>query len=472
MNKNYNIAIIGAGPGGYIAALRAAQMGASVVLFEKGQLGGACLNVGCIPSKALLASAELVHQVHRAAELGIELSGAVSVNWGKMQGRKDKIIQQLRAGVGGLLEARGVTLQRGTAILDRRGQIRLSDSGEATKEFTAEKVVVAVGSVPARVPGWPTDSNVVCTSDEALHWKTLPKRLLIVGGGVIGCEFACMFNALGVKVTIVEMLSQLLPNIEGDVARSLAKIFRARGIEILTGARIDNLASDGQFATAQLKDGAAIVADRALIAVGRRPNTGQIGLDNVGIATENGFIRVNDKMESSLPGYYCIGDANGRCLLAHAASRQGVVAVENALGKESEFASPVPNCIYTFPEVASIGLSTEECIARQLPITTGTFSRANLGKALAVNDSDGFTRIVRHRETDAVLGVHMIGHNVTECIGAAGALLNQRARASDVSEMIFAHPTISETLRDAAEDSMSAALHLPPRKMVRLPAAV
>ena len=469
MSKHFNIAVLGAGPGGYVAALKAAQLGASVAIVEKAHLGGTCLNVGCIPSKALLASAELMHHIQHAGELGIDLPAAAAVvNWTKIQTRKDKIIQTLRNGIKGLLTARKGTIFQGQAVLNGAGKISVV-GGET---ITAEKVILAVGSVPTRIPGWPSDPKLVCTSDEALHWGTLPKKLLIVGGGVIGCEFACMMQAVGVEVTVVEMLPQLLPSLDPQVAQTLTKIFVSRGIKVFTGVKIENLAVAGEGTVATLSNGEKIAADRVLVATGRKPNTAEVGLQSVGIATDRGFVRVNDRMETGVKGYYCIGDANGRCLLAHAASAHGVVAAENAVGHSATFNAPVPNCIYTFPEVATVGLTAEEAQAQGMPVSVGVFPLAYLGKAMAVADTEGFVKVVRHRESDALLGVHMIGHNVTECIAAAGALLHQKVSVHDVAETVFAHPTISEAFKEAAEDALAMGLHLPPRKVLRAAAEV
>jgi dihydrolipoamide dehydrogenase len=472
MSKHFDIAILGSGPGGYVAALKAGQMGASVAIIEKEHLGGTCLNYGCIPSKALLASAELRHHLRHASEMGIDVEGKININWPKMQARKDKVLQTLRGGIKGLLGARKAAIFQGRGRLDGKGKLVVTRADGGSEEITADRTILAVGSVPSRIPGWPTDPKMVCTSDEALHWESLPKRLLIVGGGVIGCEFACMLEPLGVEVTIVEMLPQILPNVETQVAQALAEIFAKRGIKIHTGVKIESLSIQGTTARATLGDGQTIDADRVLVATGRRPNTADIGLESVGITTDRGFVRVNDRMETPIPGYYCIGDANGRTLLAHAASAHGVVAVENALGHPQTFEAPVPVCVYTFPEVAAVGLTTDEALAQGLPVMTGTFPLGYLGKAMAANDTDGLVKVVRHRETGALLGVHMIGHNVTECIAAAGALLHQKVKVKDVAETVFAHPTISEALKEAAEDAMSMALHLPPRKMMRATAEV
>jgi len=471
MSGHFDIVVIGGGPGGYVAALKAGQMGANVAIVEKEYLGGTCLNYGCIPSKALLASAELLHHVRHAADLGIEVAGQVSANWTQMQARKDKIVQTLRGGIKALLGARKVTIYFGRATLAGPGKITVDSNGKSDS-FTASKTILAVGSVPSRIPGWPSDPNVVCTSDEALHWKTLPKKLLIVGGGAIGCEFACMLQPLGVEVTIVEMLPRLLPNMDGQLGDLLAKIFTKRGIKSFVGAKIGNLSINGNSARATMSDGTALEADRVLVATGRRPNTAEIGLSSVNLSVDRGFVRVNDRMETPVKDYYCIGDANGRCQLAHAASAQGVVAVENALGHGRAEDSAVPNCVYTFPEIASVGMTAEEARAAGRPVAIGFFPLSHLGKAMAVADNEGFVKVIRDRESGQFLGAHMIGHNVTECIAAATALLHQKASMADVAETIFAHPTISESLKEAAEDSMSIALHLPPRKMMRVAGGV
>jgi dihydrolipoamide dehydrogenase len=404
--------------------------------------------------------------------MGIDVPAGAAVNWGKIQARKDKVLQTLRTGIKGLLGARKVTVHQGRAALAGAGKVVVTKPAGASEEFTADKIILAVGSVPSRIPGWPTDVGFVCTSDEALHWKTLPKKLLIVGGGVIGCEFACMMQPLGVAVTIVEMLPQILPNLDEQVAQLLTKILTARDIKVFTGVKIESLTLGGSGAIAKLGNGETIDTERVLVATGRQPNTAEIGLETIGLATDRGFVRVNDRMETPVKNYYCIGDANGRCLLAHAASAQGVAAVENALGQGHEFKAPIPNAVYTFPEIGTVGLTAEEAKAKGLPVSVGTFPLSHLGKALAVNDSEGFVKVVRHRETGRLLGVHMIGHNVTECIAAAGAMLQQEVSVQDVAETVFAHPTISEAIKEAAEDALAMGLHLPPRKVLRVAATV
>ena len=465
MSKHFEIAVLGAGPGGYVAALKAAQMGASVAIVEQGFLGGTCLNVGGIPSKALLASAELLHTIKEASTLGVKVSGEVTFDWPTIQTRKDKVINTLRGGIKSLLAARKATLFQGHARLNGPGKVTV-ESKTGSEEFTADKIILATGSIPARIPGWPTDPERVCTSDESLHWKTLPARLLIVGGGVIGCEFACMMREFGVQVTIVELMPRLLPELDESLAEPLQKIFTKRGIQCFTGTKVESIAVT-DIVRAVLSNGQTVEADRVLLSIGRRPNTAEIGLETVGLTADRGFVRVNDNMETPVKGIYCIGDANGRCLLAHAASAQGIAAVENAMGHPHAFTAPIPSAVYTFPEIGSVGMTQAQCKKAGIPIAIGAFPLAALGKAIAVGHTEGFVKVIRHRETGALLGVHMMGHNATECIASAGAMLHQKVTVQQLADVVYAHPTISESIKEAAEDALGMAVHLPPRKILR-----
>jgi len=468
MSKHFDIIVLGSGPGGYVAALKAAQMGASVAVVEQGQIGGTCLNVGCIPSKALLASAELIHTIHNAGSMGVKVAGEVTFDWPAIQSRKDKVLQTLRGGIKSLFSARKVTLFQGRGKLKGSGKV-IIESTTGVEEITAGKIIIAVGSIPARIPGWPTDPERVCTSDESLHWKTLPARLLIVGGGVIGCEFACMMREFGVQVTVVELMPRLLPELDESLGEPLQKIFTKRGIQCFTGAKVETLTA-GDTVKAVLSNGQTVEADRVLLSIGRRPNTADIGLESVGLTTDRGFVRVDDQMETPVKGIYCIGDANGRCLLAHAASAQGIAAVENALGHAHPFTSPIPSAVYTFPEIGAVGMTQAQAKKAGIPIAIGTFPLAALGKAIAVGHTEGFVKVLRHRETGELLGVHMMGHNATECIAAAGAMLHKKVTVQELAEVVFAHPTIGESVKEAAEDALGMALHIPPRKILRVAA--
>jgi len=467
---HYDIFVIGSGPGGYIAALKAAQMGARTAVAEQANLGGTCLNYGCIPSKALLSSAEMLHSVQNADKWGVTVSGEIGFDWQKIIKHKSQVLRQLRGGIANLFKGRKVAHLQGLGTFDSSGRVVVAPNDGPPQTVTADKVIIATGSLPMRIPGWPDDPAVVCTSDEAVHWASLPGKLLIVGGGVIGCEFACMMQAFGVEVTVVEMLPNLLPTLDFDLGKALLKIFKARGITCYVDTKVEDIevTSGGSVIKTRFSNGESLQFDRVLVATGRRPNTANLGVSKAGIQTDNhGFVPVNDQLETNVRGHYCIGDANGRCMLAHAASAHGVVAVENALGGSKAFDAPIPSAVYTFPEVAAVGLSEREARDQGLPVAIGRYPIGHLGKAMAVRHPDGFAKMIRHRETGQLLGAHMIGHNATECIAATTALLHQKVSMHDVAETVWAHPTIGEALKESAEDALNMGLHLPPRKIIR-----
>ena len=474
-NDHFDVFVIGAGPGGYVAALKAAQMGASTAVVEQHHLGGTCLNYGCIPSKALLSSAEVLHCVEHAEKWGVTVNGEIAFDWKKITQHKDKILRQLRGGIAGLFKGRGVAQLAGHASFDASGRVLVTPSDGPPQTVTADVLIIATGSVPMRIPGWPDDPAAVCTSDEAVHWKALPRKLLIVGGGVIGCEFACMMQAFGVEVTVVEMMPGLLPTLDHDLGKALLAIFKKRGVTCYLDTKVEDvdLASEGRLVKTRLSSGESLEFDRVLVATGRRPNTAELELGSAGIQTDrHGFVPVSDHLETNVPGHYCIGDANGRCMLAHAASAHGVAAVENALGRAKPFEAPIPSAVYTFPEVAAVGLSQREASDQGLPIAVGRYPIGHLGKAMAARHPDGFVKMIRHRETGQLLGAHMIGQNATECIAATTALLHQNVSMHDVAETVWAHPTISEAIKESAEDALGIGLHLPPRKIIRAPVGV
>ena len=469
-NDHFDIFVIGTGPGGYIAALKAAQMGARTAVVEQHHLGGTCLNFGCIPSKALLSSAEMLHSLQHADDWGVTVNGEIGFDWGKITEHKNRTLRRLRGGIASLFKGRGVAQLTGHGCFDASGRVVVTPSDGPPQVVTADKVIIATGSVPIRIPGWPDDPAAVCTSDEAVHWAALPRKLLIVGGGVIGCEFACMMQAFGVEVTVVEMMPNLLPALDHDLGEALLAIFKGRGITCHLDTKVDDVdfASGGKLIKTRLSNGESLEFDRVLVATGRRPNTDKLGLASAGIQTDkHGFVPVNDHLETNVPGHYCIGDANGRCMLAHAASAHGVAAVENALGRAKPFEAPIPSAVYTFPEVAAVGLSEWEARDQGLPIAIGRFPIGHLGKAMAARHPDGFVKMIRHRETGQLLGAHMIGQNATECIAATTALLHQKVSMHDVAETVWAHPTISEAIKESAEDALGICLHLPPRKIIR-----
>ncbi len=473
MADHFQLLVIGAGPGGYIAALKAAQLGARVAVVEKHHLGGTCLNYGCIPSKALLSSAEMLHSVRHADKWGVKISGEVGFDWSVITAHKDKTIRQLRGGIASLFKGRAVTQLAGKARFEAPGRVAITAADGSEQLVTADSVIVATGSVPMRIPGWPDDPALVCTSDEAVHWSDLPKKLLIVGGGVIGCEFACMMQSFGVEVTIVEMMPGILPTLDADFGTELLKDFQAA--RHCLPSRHQGRGDEDRGRQCR---GPSLVRRMphlrsSTLATGRRPNTGELGLDRAGIRVDrHGFVEVNDRLETSAAKHYTIGDANGRSMLAHAASAQGVTAAENALGDAKPFHAAIPSAVYTFPEVAAVGMTEQECRDAGLPIAIGRFSIGHLGKAMAARHPEGFAKLIRHRETNELVGAHLIGHNATECVAAVTALIQQKVTLRDVAETVWAHPTISEAIKEAAEDALGVGLHLPPRKVLRIAAAV
>lgn len=468
MSDHFNIVVIGSGPGGYIAALKAAEQGASVACIEKKHLGGTCLNYGCIPSKALLSSAEMLHSLTHINQWGISVKGEVSHDWAKIQKHKDKVIRQLRGGVGSLFKGRSVEHIQGAAQFEGPGRLVVQQDG-GTRNVTADRVIIATGTTPARVPGWPDDPQWVCTSDESVHWTSLPQKLLIVGGGVIGCEFACMMQPFGVEVTVVEMMPTLLPTMDAELGKAVQKVFEQRGIRCFTDVKVESMDLKKDRLEAKLSNEEVLKVDRVLVSIGRRPNAEALNLSAAGVETsQRGFIRVNDFMQTNVQSHYCIGDANGRCLLAHAASAHGVVAAENALGHQRAFDAPIPSAVYTFPEIAGVGMTEQACREQGLNISIGRFPLGHLGKAMASHHTDGFVKTIRDRDSDTILGVHMLGHNATECIAAATTMMHSKASMTELAETVFAHPTISEAIKESAEDALHMGLHLPPQKIAKL----
>ena len=462
-----DIAILGGGPGGYVAALRAAQLGAQVALIEEKAIGGVCLNVGCIPTKALLRSAEVYRTLRQAETFGLRLEGNVTPDWPAIQARKETIVQQLVQGVGKLL------LKAGVQVLQGRGRFVTPQMLEATtadgvQRVEAKHVVIATGSRPVRLPLPGMDLPGVIDSTGTLALEALPKRLLIVGGGAIGVEFAEIFNALGVEVTVVEMLSRLLPQMDADLGSALAWTLGQRGVQFHLNsvakhvARVD-AAGGGLRATIVTPGGEVeIEADRVLIAVGRRPNVEDLGLEAAGVRFDKAGISVDLQMQTSAPGVYAIGDVTGGPLLAHVAMRGGEVAVENALGHTATLdLKTVPWCVYTDPEVASVGLTEAQARERGYDVRVGRFPLNASGKALTYGETDGFVKVVSETRFGEVLGLHVIAPHASDLIHEGGLALALEATLDELITTIHGHPTLGEAVREATLAACGKALHLP-----------
>jgi dihydrolipoamide dehydrogenase len=458
----FDVAIIGAGPGGYVAAIRAAQMGARVLLVEKDEIGGTCLNRGCIPTKCFLSDAKIYNKVKNS---DIFFNGSeISIDLKKMVSRKNKVVETLRRGVSMLLESQKVTLVRGVGKFLDPKRIEVSLNGKV-QVYSAKNAIIATGSLAASLPSIKIDGQKILSSDEVIHLKEIPQNILIIGGGVIGVEFASMFNYLGTKVKILEMLPNIISTEDDEVIRALRFLLEKQGIEILTEAKVLNASHSKKRIELTIdREGRQekVSAVRALMAVGRIPHTKDLNLDKIGIQMERGFIKVNSRMETNIDGIYAIGDVIGKMMLAHAASEEGIVAIENLMGKVCEINyERVPSCIYTFPEVASVGLSETEAKRRGYRIQVGKFPYLKNGKALAIGESEGFVKIIAEEELGQILGVHILGENATDLIGECQLAINLDASVEDLGEVIKGHPTISETVKEAALNWQGLAIHMP-----------
>ena len=459
MSEKFDVVVIGSGPGGYSAAIRCAQRGASVALVEKSFIGGTCLNCGCIPSKTLLASAHVLLLMKHASLMGIDVTSAVP-NWPNIQKRKDAVVTGFRRGLTGLIQSYKIKIIPGRGIVTGPGKITV-ESDTSPTQIEADNIILATGSVPVEIPSIPFDGKTVISSKEALSLEQIPSSMVIVGGGVIGCEMACVFAAVGTKVTIVEALSRLIPMEDAWVGRLMEREFKKLDIESLTEQKVVSVDKTGSVAKVTLESGRQIEAEKVLIAVGRRATIDKETVDALNLQMDGSIIAVNKKMQTNVPGVYAIGDAVGTTYLAHGAFAEAEVAAFNATGLDEEIAdySMIPRAVYTFPEIASVGKTEEACISQGLDISVGkAFFRAN-GRSLAHNEIPGEIRVIRDNSTNRILGISMVGTIVTELIGAARTLIGSTEKITEIS---FPHPTVSEVLKEAAEDAFGLSLHNPP----------
>ncbi len=460
MSESFDVVVIGSGPGGYAAAIRCAQKGASTAVVEKGLVGGTCLNCGCVPSKTLLASAHTLLMFKHANLMGIDV-GAPTANWPKIQARKDAIVTAFRKGVTGLIGSHKVKIIPGRAVVTAPGRIKIeSEAGPA--EIEAGKIILATGSLPIEIPAIPFDGQTVISSKEALTLQQIPQSMVIVGGGVIGCEMACVYATMGTKVTIVEALSRLIPMEDQWVGRLIEREFKKLGITSLTSQKVTSVDKTGSTAKVVLENGQAIEAEKVLISVGRRAVVDKETVEALNLQMDGPAIAVNRQLETNAPGVYAIGDAVGTTYLAHGAFAEAEVAAVNATGGDEEIAdySLIPRVVYTFPEIASVGKTEEACASEGLDVSVGkSFFRAN-GRSTAHNETIGEIRVVRNNSTNKIIGVAMVGAIVTELICAARTLIGSTEKITEIS---FPHPTVSEVLKEAAEDAFGLSLHNPPR---------
>jgi dihydrolipoamide dehydrogenase len=461
--QEFDVVVIGGGPGGYPAAIRAAQFGKKVALIEAKELGGTCLNRGCIPSKTLIANAEVLQRVKEAEEFGI-IVGEVSFDFPKMVKRKDAIVSRIRKSLEGLIAANKISLFRGHGKLT--GPHTVEISGEHTTLLRAQKIILATGSEPRNMPAFPFDYKQVHDSTSLLELQALPKSLAIIGGGVIGCEFASLYSALGVEVTILEMMPRIIPMEAAAVSHTLTKAFQKKGIKILTDVLVQGIDKDAKGITVKLAGGQTVEAEIALVSVGRSLNLQNIGLDKAGIKlTDNGLVAVNDKMETSIPDIYAIGDIASRWWLAHVASHQGTIAASNACGHTAHINyNAVPSVIFTTPEIGTVGLSLESAIEQGYDATVGSFPFQALGKSQAAYQTEGFAQVVTDKRTGQILGAQVVGHEASSLVAEMAVAIANELTVECITETIHAHPTIAEVWLEAALVASETPLHFPPKR--------
>lgn len=452
--KQYEVAVIGGGPGGYIAAIRAAQLGKKTVLVEKRDLGGTCLNRGCIPTKALLHSAEVYQELSGAKALGITL-GEYTFQYKKMAKRKDKVVKQLRSGVENLVTGHGADLLRGEAVLTGSYTFRVGD-----EDIEAQQIILASGSFPVSIPIPGADLPGVMDSDGVLAMETCPESVVIIGGGVIGVEFATLFSDLGKPVTIVEMMPSILYGNDPDICATMTSLLADKGVAIHTGAKVLEIQEgltcifeqDAQRMTAQ--------GEMVIMAAGRKPDTAGLGLEAAGVVSKRGLIPVDEEMRTNVPHIYAIGDITGKQQLAHVATAQGIIAAHNAAGAHQHMDySAVPGCIYTTPEIACVGLTEEKAKQAGYTVKTGRFNVSGNGRSLAISCQDGFAKIVTDADSGKILGCHMVAPHATEMICEGVLAIRHGLTVEQLGESIHAHPTVSEILMEAAHDVEGLCCH-------------
>ena len=453
----YDLIIIGSGPGGYVAAVRAAQLGLKTACVEKSpRLGGVCLNVGCIPSKALLDSSEYYHLAKtHFADHGIK-TGKISLDMKKVMNRKETVVKELTDNVRKLLSGNGIDIIQGTASLVDKNQVKITGRGKKPKILEGKHILLATGSTPIEVPGLKFDGNRIVDSTDALNFTSVPRHLGIVGAGYIGLELGSVWRRYGAKVTVIEMLPKIATTLDGQVARTLDRTLRKQGFEFRLNTKVDHakvVKNKVQLALSAKGKSTRLTVDRLLVSVGRRPRTAGLGLENAGVVTDEktGQIMVDATCCTNIPGIYAIGDLTPGPMLAHKASAEGIAAVECMAGQAGQVNyDAIPSVVYTWPEVASVGLTEEAVKKREIPYCVGSYPFSGTGRARCMGETDGFVKLIAHGKTDRILGVHIIGPRAADMIAECVLALEFGASSEDIARTIHGHPTFSEALMEAA----------------------
>ncbi|WP_303862988.1 dihydrolipoyl dehydrogenase [Alkalibaculum bacchi] len=459
------IAIIGGGPGGYIAAIRAAQLGAEVSIIEKEHLGGTCLNVGCIPTKVLLHTANLVDTLKKEAkELAIEVTG-IEADWSKLQKRKNKITKKLIGGIEGILKSHQIIKYIGQATFSDKNEVTVKCSNGKIEKVAFDYAIIATGSEPNVIPIPGIELQGVITSNEALSLEEVPESLLIIGGGVIGCEFASIYNSFECKVRVIETLPRIVANMDAEITNVLQNKLVKYGIEIHTNTKVKKIekTADGlEIHTLKGEKSEVFKAEKVLLSIGRKPVTEGLGLDKIGVKTKGSAVAVNDKFQTNVRNIYAIGDCNGGVMLAHVASAQGISAVERIMKKKTSIDfKTTPYCVYTRPELASAGLTEEQAIEQGYHIEKGVFPLFANGKSMITCETEGIVKYISDKATGEILGLHIAGPRATDLIVEGALAIRLEATVEEIITTIHAHPTVGECLHEAAHGVHNNALHLP-----------
>ncbi|TES93375.1 MAG: dihydrolipoyl dehydrogenase [Candidatus Cloacimonadota bacterium] len=457
--KDYDIVIIGSGPGGYVAAIKAAQLKKRVCLIEKEWVGGTCLNIGCIPTKALLASAEMYAHTKKAAEFGVEIKGEVSYSLDKIMERKRTIVSRCVKGVEFLLKSNNIDVKRGRGELVSQDEVKVKD-----ETITADSIIIATGSKPKIIKGLEPDGKLVLSSKDALEINEIPENFLVVGAGVIGIEMATFFNSLGVKVTIVEMLDAILPTLESEkLSKALNSLLMKRGIEVQTSTKVSKIEKKENSLSVTFSNGEEREFEKMLVAVGRVASFDGIDIEKIGIEMNSGFIKTDKRMKTNIDKIYAIGDVRGGMLLAHKASREGVVAVLNASGIETDMNyHAVPSCIFSSPPAALVGMTEKVAKERGIKISIGEYQYIGNARAHTIGEKEGYVRIITD-ENGTVIGGEIVGAQADTMISEIAMACEHRMNVRDVEKVIHPHPTLSEILMEAFDDAGGKAIHKPPR---------
>lgn len=459
----YDLVVIGAGPGGYVAAIRAAQLGMKTAIVEKDACGGTCLNYGCIPTKALYKNAEVVDEIARAAEFGVDVKG-YSIDMEKVQARKAKIVKTLSGGVEGLLKANKVELVRGAARIPAPGKVEVDG-----KVLETGKILIASGSKSSKPPIKGIDNPGVITSKEALEMDHVPGKIVIIGGGVIGIEFAGIYRAFGAEVTVVEFMPKIIPAVDKEITDRLQKLLEKKGIRFMVGTKVEEINKSGSALSVTVDkagEKSSLPCDQVLVSTGRELDIEGLNLDGLGVAYDRKGVKVDENYMTSVPGIYAIGDVIGGVMLAHVASEEGKVCVERMAGEDARVDYDlIPSAIFTFPDVASIGLSEEQAKERGLEYEVGKFQFAGNGKALTMNAAEGMMKVIVSRDKQKILGVHIVGPNASDLLAEAAIAMRGEFTVEEAANTMHGHPTLSEAFEEALTLTLGRGIHsMPVRK--------